>query len=396
MGLFDAPALSPRVARNQFSPRRRPVATGLHIPSRNAVALSLSDGTSTGITTQMEHAFDVACTDVQCTYINSYNNDGTPADGPNPITIKTAWRRAGVNWPGYIRGVRSALLDPAGLLTSDAIGMTFARGDLAYSHTGVSVTAGQKYPLGSTTKGGTEGVVAGDAVDGAVGGNVGKSYGPHLITGIPLVPIDSPVIGILGDSNGVGYNDIALGSDAYGYVRRALDTKMSYVNLSYSGSGATNSNTEYKLRHRLAVADKVRIDDWYLPYGTNDLSTGTTAAAIQANILAIAAILLKRGERVFCATIPPRTTSTDAWATAGNQTKMATEAQRLEMNAWFRSVPAPFTACIDLADDLETARNSGLWKPEYTLDGTHPSAAGTANVAASSFTPSRFGKVLPT
>lgn len=383
-------------ATAQFTRKRRPVARNVHLPTRNAVVASLSDGVSTGITTQLEHTFDVACTGVQATFINSYNNNGTPADGPNPITVKAALRRNGVNVPWFIQGVRSRSIDGGGILTSDAVGMSFKRGDVAYSHTGVSVTAGQKYPLGLTTRGGVEGVVAGDSVDGSVAGGIAKSYGPALITGVPLVPIDSPIIGFVCDSNGAGFNDLGIpGTDAYGYIRRAMDGKLSYVNCSYSGVGASNSNTEAALRQRLALADTLQIDDWYLALGTNDsYTTEAERTTLKNNLVTIANLLLQRGQRVWCATLPPRTTSTDAWATTGNQTALASESGRVAMNAWFRSVPAPFSGCFDIADALETARDSGIWKAGYTIDGTHIGANG-APPAAAVLNPATFGSLLP-
>lgn len=375
--------------------KRRPVARNVHVPTRNAVNLSLSDGVSTGITSQLEHTFEVACTDVRATFINSYNNNGTPANGPDPITVKAAMRRGGLNIPWYLSGQRSKTIDSGGLTISDSLGMSFSRGDVAYSHTYVSVASGHKYPLGLLTRGGAEGVVAGDSVDGSVAGTVTKSYGPALITGIPTVPIDSPIIGIIGDSNTVGYNDLGLGTDAYGYVRRALDGKLSYVNCSYSGVGASNSNTEQKLRQRIAMADSLQIDDWYLALGGNDsYSTPEQRATLQANLVTIANLLLQRGKRVWCHTLRPETTSTDGWATTANQTPAAEEAGRVAMNAWFRSVPAPFSGVFDVADAVETARNSGIWKPNYTLDGVHYGALGAA-AAATVLTPSTFGNLLP-
>lgn len=376
--------------------KRRPVARNVHLPTRNAVALSLSDGISTGITSQLEHIFDVSCTDVRTTYINSYNNNGTPANGPDPITVKAAMRRNGVNLPIYLDGNRSKVIDSGGLAISDPMGMSFTKGDVAYSHTGVFVSAGQKYPLGLLTRNGVEGVVAGDSVDGAVAGSITKSYGPALITGIPTVPIDSPIMGVLADSNGAGYNDLGLtGSDAYGYVRRAWDGKLSYINCSYSGVGASNSNTELQLRQRLALADTLEIDDWYLALGGND-SYGTEPQrdTLKANLLTIANLLLKRGKRVWIHTLRPETTSTDGWITTANQTPLADEAGRVMMNEWLRTVPAPFSGYFELADAVETSRNSGIWKAGYTLDGVHYGALGAA-AAAEVLNPSRFGNLLP-
>jgi hypothetical protein len=46
------------------------------------------------------------------------------------------------------------------------------------------------------------------------------------------------------------------------------------------------------------------------------------------------------------------------------------------MNQWLRTVPSPFYGCIDLAADVMSGPDSGLWlAPGGTSDGTHPSDA---------------------
>jgi hypothetical protein len=70
-----------------------------------------------------------------------------------------------------------------------------------------------------------------------------------------------------------------------------------------------------------------------------------------------------------------------------NQTPAATEANRVSLNTWLRTVPSPLTGVVEIADVFETARNSGLWKVNgtanyYTTDGIHPSALGHTDAAA--------------
>jgi lysophospholipase L1-like esterase len=90
----------------------------------------------------------------------------------------------------------------------------------------------------------------------------------------------------------------------------------------------------------------------------------------------------KMGLPVFQNTITPSTTSTDSWATTGNQTPESSNAVRVQVNDWIRTVPSPLSGYFEIADLAETARNSGIWKAGYTSDGLHPNATGHSALAA--------------
>jgi len=116
-----------------------------------------------------------------------------------------------------------------------------------------------------------------------------------------------------------------------------------------------------------------------LEHSINDLTGGRTAAQVQADLLGIATLFPRA--RVIVGTTPPVSTSTDGWASANNQVAHASNAQRVALNAWKRQVPRPFADCWEVADLVETARGSGLWKAGLTGDGTHESAAGYQAIA---------------
>lgn len=111
------------------------------------------------------------------------------------------------------------------------------------------------------------------------------------------------------------------------------------------------------------------------------------------------------GQRVHACTITPVDTSGTFTTTAG-QTAGAHNATRAAVNDWIRAgapinsttlayVPVgtvgaltagqpghPLIDWFETADTVETARNSGIWKANYTEDGTHPSSVGHAAMAA--------------
>ena len=46
------------------------------------------------------------------------------------------------------------------------------------------------------------------------------------------------------------------------------------------------------------------------------------------------------------------------------------------------AVGHPLAGYIEVADTVESARNSGLWKAGYSGDGTHPNTVGATAIAA--------------
>lgn len=139
--------------------------------------------------------------------------------------------------------------------------------------------------------------------------------------------------------------------------------------------------------------------------GTNDLtyeknigtSNAAAIAALQLHLLMHWNWCASGGQRVYAVTIPPRSLSTDSWTTVGNQTDEIPS--RITFNNWLRdgapivsgvAVAAgtggalragsnghPLAGYIDVADSIETARDSGKWIVGYTDDGIHPTTAGT-------------------
>jgi lysophospholipase L1-like esterase len=88
------------------------------------------------------------------------------------------------------------------------------------------------------------------------------------------------------------------------------------------------------------------------------------------------------GFPVYVQTNLPATTSTDAFATTANQTVVASEAQRLALNASMRAGGvANAWGVVDTARWAESATDPGKWLPGLTADGTHPNRAGSVTIA---------------
>ncbi len=99
--------------------------------------------------------------------------------------------------------------------------------------------------------------------------------------------------------------------------------------------------------------------------------------------------------KVFICTIPPKTTSTDNWATTANQSVnfngAGTETCRLNVNSSIRGtnigagVLASVNGVIDIEGIVGTTRGSDgaiVWQPGATGDGVHPLQAMAASIAS--------------
>ena len=111
------------------------------------------------------------------------------------------------------------------------------------------------------------------------------------------------------------------------------------------------------------------------------MTNGRTAVLAYADLLTIWALLQPLS--VFSCTVNPASTSTDSFATTANQTTVASNAQRVALNNLLRT-SGMSSGVFDLADVVESARDSGLWKaPGYTADGLHESQLASLAIANS-------------
>lgn len=401
----------------------RPMASHPDVLVRQTAASnSLSDGVSTGLTTQMYHIASVASRELRLIYRNVYNNNGAITDGPNAISVKAGVRQAGgLLWPVYFNGARTASIDPGGVLVSDPVPIALAKGAAFYTRTFVSVAGGAKYPLGRLTDSTQEGYNTTDTVDTTITSGSVRGYGPNAILGTPTVALgSSPLVAVAGDSIAAGYQDTwgAGSTDANGWVARTFDGVLSYTNISVSGNSASNLQTMNAAARQLRMLGPGRPDVIFAPLGINDLQASATESQLRTRLTNMWLALAATGAAQWAATITPQTTSTDSWATTGNQTVTSVHTARLAVNAWLRDgapilsgAPAatgsnaagtlrigqaghPVAKLLEVSDAVESARDSGLWKATYTSDGTHPNATGAASIAAA-ITPSTLAIVLP-
>lgn len=233
---------------------------------------------------------------------------------------------------------------------------------------------GDEYAVAAT--GLSDQTMIGSAISG--GTSQGSLKPPIAIIGHTI----NPSVLIIGDSRTAGQGDG--GSDANGAVgnimRSVSASGIPFVSIAVSSEQANTWATTATARNAL------------LPYGSqvivalgiNDLDTGgftaaQTVAAMQRLLSSAAA------PQKYCITIEPHTSSTDSWATVANQTNLS--ANRVAYNTLVRAGFAGLSGFYEVADVLESGRNSTFWvcapSPPYTADGLHGSIAAYAAIVSS-------------
>lgn len=315
-------------------------------------------------------------------------------------------------------GLTVGTLEPCGRLVSDPIGIDFPAGQIDV-RTYANSTGWYGNTVGATSTG-SGGFAAGDLTapgSGAIANSSSVLLAPNVITGTRLTP--GPSVGIVGDSISVGYKDsggtvagagagsqyMAYGSggttQTAGPICRALTAAgIPWVNAGQIGATAQQWALSTQRRGRsVALAHCTAIID---EQGINDVNAARSLGQIQADKIANWRSHQTRAPKVFQTTITPYTTSTDGWATLGNQTvqNAGNNTTRIAFNNWLRDgapilagaavatgsnavgtlragmTGHPLTGVFELADLAESSRDSGLWRPGLPDDGLHPNAAG--------------------
>jgi len=426
MGILDVPAYSRAdsdarfAAAEQLSSFFVPVATRAAPPFQ--ATIGLSDGVILGGTAKVAHVAVRSFSTPRLAYSNFYPAAGViEADTPNSITVRAAFEPvSGTVIPITFGGRRSIVIEPGATVYADPLGYDLAKGTQFYTRTYVEVTSGQKFPRCQyLVTAGTEGHNYGNPIGadltstGAAtvnGQNLGtRVFGPSMISGHPIDG-GKPVIGLAGDSivRGTGDNDLGL-------FERALGNNYSFMNVAFpsenmSGWIGSNGLTRYRRQSLLAQAGPSHI---VTNYTVNSLGQST----FLTDALAIWKSLRRMAPKVHATTLTPQTSTTDAWATVANQTPSRAagdETRRIEFNTWLRdgapisagapvasgttnatrigATGHPLVGYFEVADAVESARNSGRWKASLTSDGIHPNTAG-AIAASVAIDPLVFGPI---
>lgn len=288
-----------------------------------------------------------------------------------------------IKFSGSVSGV--ALTATA--LVSDAVAVSIPTGALFWVRVWCSCTAGicfsasivaapESTSLLDSANGHVFAFNATAQADQTMGGTItqtGTSPFPAFCPTAIIGQTRKAAVFLMGDSIDWGANDIFDATGDLGASARSIGPTLAYINAGSYGDTAASAiqSTNYNLRGGLIQYCSHVICE----YARNDLTAGSTAAAILTNLQTMWA---KAGVKpVYQTTITPVSTSTDSYATTTNQTTATDNPQRTILNTSIRGVPSGTVGFFEIANQVENAQNTGIWKaPGFTNLGTHPTNAG--------------------
>jgi lysophospholipase L1-like esterase len=331
-----------------------------------------------------KHTMIVTAPSVSLEFVNWYpNGTGADVDAPSAMTLRVGIEKAGSILPVKFAGADTVTIPPGGSIIADPVYIDGTAGDVFYTRVTATLATGNTYVY---TGAADAGYAFNPAQDNSrsgtnYAGGANQSVVPTRILGRPATA-PARVFALVGDSIVQG----ALATTQYegGYASGLLSAGVPFVKIAKGGESAFNVTSLGGFSRRLSVI--TGCTDAIVEYGTNDAVAGRTAAQLQADLVTIYGRLTRMGiKRIWQTTITPRTTSTDSFATTANQTPVsgfAVGGARDQVNAWIRANTAGITGYIEVADAVESSRNSGAWKPSFTTDGVHPSQTGHTAIAS--------------
>jgi hypothetical protein len=321
------------------------------------------------ISTTSRHRLLTPVTNLQILFSNFVVNPDAGIDEDpvgNPVQIvANLINKNNVSYPILFGGSTTGTIPDGGVLTGTvAVSLSPQFFKISVSRTAVGGTA---VPVMTYT---------GDAENGELF-SLGSMYRPLAIRGATT----ARTFGLLGDSRTIGAVDVHDdASGDLGLMARAIGPKFAYTNAAVGFDSALKfvvSNTN----RVAAISDCTDIVICY----TNDFNAGFNKAGslVLDDVKTIMGYF--PGKQIWLLTVPPYgISSTDGFTTLANQSGGTTHRQAF--NDLLRAGVAGATT-VEIADLLESSRNSGKWKVDagsvLTLDGTHETPFATHLVGRS-------------
>lgn len=311
---------------------------------------------------------------------------------PNAFTIKVAAEYAGVNYPVAWGGAASkALSSAAPVIDADPLaGVTFTAGTEVFFRVNVTVaTTADKIPSGRSRYpntnaveqailGGTNDLTSGTGAMTTAAAGAGAAFNTYTfgpVAVLSMVPAAAVSLAFIGDSIPNGFSFDSTDADGnYGWAARAANVAgLAFVNLT-RGSNKAQWSTPTAAPGQYVNSDMCT-HFVYQP-GTNDLNTGRSLGALQADALAAFTHAQAAGQPIIAYKLLPRTNTSNvpistAFDPAGTNL-------RGQYNAWLDTLLAAGT--IDYVRDLNPLcenGTTGTWAnyADHTVEGTHPKPA---------------------
>ncbi len=351
-----------------------PVPRMALVGTRSAVH-GTSDATRKQSMSRTAHYFSGSLSQIKIGIANwVVNSGGTGETGSGGDATYTASFEypAGVFTQITFGGSASGVATNATTIESDLVNVSFS-GGWYYINIFATYAANGLYTFRQATGIGDKGIYA---VSGLADSTMTGFVSATAITHPPLYIVGmstQAAVLLLGDSRCAG-----AGGDATLADNGELAPSIPLIPYCNTGrTGATGAPLANSLGARRRAVSQY-CTDVINEMNINDVTSGSTLAQLQARREAVRTGVTA-GVRVWNTTLAPVSTSTDSWATTVNQTATASNTIRVQFNDWVRSNPAGYAGYFDIADVVESARNSGIWKADgtpgkWTADGTHETA----------------------
>jgi hypothetical protein len=318
-------------------------------------------------------------------------------DGPSALTFRAALEYDGkLHRMTFNGGRETAECPPGADVVTDPLDIALPPGAVFFSRTfysGATGTFGRPLPIYREWGEYIEIAGGGDktlATADLPRANTTAGYGPSAILG--SVARSQPAIAIIGDSiaNGNSGGDNPDGpAENLGYIARAIGDRYGFIRLTNPSDTLYSFTVDDKRRLRLLAG---RVTHAICEHGINDAAMGRSFEQMRAKYVEQWSALAAQGIKVFQCTLTPRTDSSDEHATLEGQKPVrgcGAGGVREQVNEWIRTTPKPLSGYFEVADRLESARNSGLWKADGTpakfvhgAGGVHPTPYGHDLAAA--------------
>jgi hypothetical protein len=204
-----------------------------------------------------------------------------------------------------------------------------------------------------------------------------SAYYPLAILGMSSVPS----VCCFGDSRLSGQGDDAstdTGMFNVGELGRSLGRSLPYTLVATPGDKLSDFITRYAKRGALAAYHT----HVHWNYGINDLSSGQSAATVQANCQTMYAAFSAYKQSQGTLTVQTSNNNADGWTSQAGQSQVTSSQPRLTFNTWVRTKPSPLWAYFDIAIATQYPADQLRWNfPGYTADGTHETPLGYAAIA---------------
>lgn len=359
---------------------------------------------ATSVTARSVHKVRAAAENVSVLYGNVY---------ASAVTVGCAVEIGGTLYQLTSAGQAKVTLQSGQFATFGPLTGTIAAGTTLPVRTYYSVGAGADLPwargtslsstLGEGETSGQDLTLPGSAAVTADGSAFG--YAPLSIRG--NIASTTVAVAALGDSITERGNDN--GTTLRAFIAKALDAEARpFTNYAKWGQAAAHMYTAGAATSTWDAQIGTTLDGCthvISAYGRNDMTA--TLADLKAAFIGLWGLAAAGGRKVWQTTVTPSSTSTDGWVTVPSQTVNGNNGTRIAFNDWIRDgaplingTPAAtgttdaaairagatghsLKGFIEVADTVESARNSGLWAAgTLTDDGVHPTAAGHIAMAA--------------